>query len=179
MGGDSPVPLIGGDLTSSAIPPELERLADDHATNEPGATVRDFLAWLTASDALADPVPEIGPLDPDRVEVTTFHKAKGLEWRAVAIVGLEDGIVPIAYATTEDELDEERRLFYVALTRAERELWCSWAESRCSGDREWTCGRSPFLDPVEEVVQIDRITDDQDARLARISELRRCLASAG
>ena len=63
----------------------------------------------------------------DGVELSTFHRAKGLEWPAVAVVGLEDGMVPIAYATTPDAVAEERRLLYVALTRAEDELWCSWA----------------------------------------------------
>jgi superfamily I DNA/RNA helicase len=66
----------------------------------------------------------------DRVTVCTFHRAKGLQWHAVWICGLEAGLVPIAYASTSAALAEERRLLYVALTRAERELYCSWARER-------------------------------------------------
>ena len=79
------------------IPGVLSRLADEHAVEEPGSTVGAFLAWLaaTAGDAaLAEADPE-----GDAVELSTFHRAKGLEWPAVALVGLEDGLVPIAYAT--------------------------------------------------------------------------------
>ena len=52
------------------------------------------------------------------VELATFHRAKGLEWDAVSVVGLEQGFVPIVHAVTPDAEDEERRLLYVALTRA-------------------------------------------------------------
>ena len=64
------------------------------------------------------------------VELATFHRAKGLEWEAVSVVGLEEGYVPIVHATTPATLDEERRLLYVALTRASRVLECSWARTR-------------------------------------------------
>jgi DNA helicase-2/ATP-dependent DNA helicase PcrA len=67
------------------------------------------------------------------VELATFHRAKGLEWEVVHVVGLEAGFVPIVHATTSDALAEERRLLYVALTRASRVLECSWAESRTMG----------------------------------------------
>jgi len=63
----------------------------------------------------------------DGVVLSTFHRAKGLQWPCVFIVGLSDGLVPIASARSDPALDEERRLLYVAMTRAEDELWCSWA----------------------------------------------------
>ena len=56
----------------------------------------------------------------DSVDLVTFHAAKGLEWPVVHLAGLEEGLVPIHHADTEDDIDEERRLLYVALTRAER-----------------------------------------------------------
>jgi DNA helicase II / ATP-dependent DNA helicase PcrA len=71
---------------------------------------------------------------PEAVTVSTFHRAKGLQWTAVWLCGLETGFVPIAYASTAAALAEERRLLYVALSRAERELRCSWARQRCSGN---------------------------------------------
>jgi len=64
------------------------------------------------------------------VTVSSFHRAKGLQWGAVWVCGLEAGMVPIAYATSSAAMAEERRLLYVALSRAERELYCSWARER-------------------------------------------------
>jgi len=129
------------------IPDALSRLADEHAVEEPGASVGSFLAWLTATAGDAA-MAEADP-DGDAVALSTFHRAKGLEWPAVALIGLEDGLVPIAYATTAAALDEERRLLYVAITRAEEDLWCSWARQRQSGDRSWSSRPSPFLEGIE------------------------------
>jgi DNA helicase-2/ATP-dependent DNA helicase PcrA len=74
------------------------------------------------------------PLDEGQVTLSSFHRSKGLQWRAVWVAGLEAGLVPIAYATSPAALAEERRLLYVALTRAERELYCSWANKRRAGN---------------------------------------------
>ncbi len=68
----------------------------------------------------------------EAVTVCTFHRAKGLQWTSVWVCGLEAGFVPIAFASTAAALAEERRLLYVALSRAERELYCSWARQRRS-----------------------------------------------
>ena len=122
---------------------DIARLADEHALDVRGATVGDFLAWL-ASDGVAD----IGRAARNAVTVSTFHRAKGLQWHAVAVVGLEDGLVPIAYAEDDAARAEERRLLYVAVTRAEEELWCSWAHERRVGERSWRCEPSPFLVPL-------------------------------
>ena len=154
------------------LPPGLARLVDEHAAEEPGACVGDFLTWLVATVGDAKSECEKGLDDRDRVELTTFHKAKGLEWPAVAVVGLEDGIVPIVYANTPEALAEERRLFYVALTRAEEELWCSWSANRGTGERTWACGRSPFLDVVEDAVRDGQPADDLESRRAHISDMR-------
>ncbi len=66
----------------------------------------------------------------DVVTVCSFHRAKGLQWPAVWVCGLEAGLVPITYASSTGAVAEERRLLYVALSRAERELRCSWARER-------------------------------------------------
>ena len=90
----------------------------------------------------------------DGVVLTTFHRAKGLQWPVVFVVGLGDGLVPIPWATTEAALDEERRLLYVALTRAEDELFCSWSlyrDARLAGTG-WRPRRpSPWLAAMETV----------------------------
>lgn len=63
------------------------------------------------------------------VTLSTIHAAKGLEWASVFVIGLTEGYLPIVYATKPEEIAEEKRLFYVAITRAKRNLWLSWAKS--------------------------------------------------
>lgn len=77
-------------------------------------------------------------VEPDKngVELATIHTAKGLEWDAVFLVGAAEGLLPISYATTEDAQEEERRLAYVAVTRARDVLCISWALARTEGARK-------------------------------------------
>lgn len=139
-------------------------MADDHLAEEPDATVESFLAWVMANQGDHDPPGS----SPGAVELATFHQAKGLEWRAVAVVGLEDGTMPIAYATTDEAVAEERRLLYVALTRPEEHLWCSWA----GGDKR----PSPFLSAVRVALAANDPLEPS-AAVGRVAELRRQLAS--
>jgi DNA helicase-2/ATP-dependent DNA helicase PcrA len=125
---------------------ELLRLADEYASAEVAPTATGFAAWLQATLRSEDAG---GAAGRDAVELATFHAAKGLEWPVVHVTGLEDGLVPIGHARTAAEAAEERRLFYVAITRAQDELVLSWAEHRTFGTR--TSARSPsvFLADVE------------------------------
>ena len=82
------------------------------------------------------------------VDVATFHAAKGLEWPIVHLAGLEQGFVPISRAQTPAEIAEERRLLYVAITRAERELHCHWASERAFGNRTSARSPSPYLNAI-------------------------------
>jgi len=81
----------------------------------------------------------------DGVTLATMHAAKGLEWDAVFVAGVQEGSVPITFAETPAEIEEERRLLYVALTRARLHLCVSWSLSRNPGGRR---SRKPsrFLD---------------------------------
>ncbi len=155
------------------LAPALARLADEHAVECPDAEVGEFLAWMAAA---GDPEADS---EVDGVELSTFHRAKGLEWPAVAVIGLEDGMVPIAYAVTPDAVAEERRLLYVGLTRAEDELWCSWAALRRAGDRTWRTQPSPLLGPLEEAVTA--VAPEPDARdlARRVATLRARLPDTG
>ncbi|WP_243738129.1 3'-5' exonuclease [Cellulomonas shaoxiangyii] len=85
------------------------------------------------------------------VTVTTIHKAKGLEWEACLLVRATDGSLPSVYATTPAELAEERRLAYVAVTRARRHLVATWAAGRPGRSGGRPARRSPFLDALEPV----------------------------
>ena len=85
--------------------------------------------------------------------LATFHAAKGLEWEVVFLAGLEQGLVPIAHAETPEARAEERRLLYVAVTRARRELHASWARRRNFGTRKLSRSPSPFLEAMEAAVQ--------------------------
>ena len=75
------------------------------------------------------------PGSDDEVQILTLHAAKGLEWKIVHLCGVEEGFHPIAHANTELALGEERRLFFVGLTRAEEELHISWARNRSLGSK--------------------------------------------
>jgi DNA helicase-2/ATP-dependent DNA helicase PcrA len=157
----------------SGLPGTLLKLADEHAVEDPGATVGGFLAWLAATVDEATPASEADP-GACAVELSTFHRAKGLEWPAVALVGLEDGMVPISYATSPAARAEERRLLYVAVTRAEENLWCSWAMTRQAAGRSWSCRPSPFLTALEAAGAGGGLTDHR-AFATRMASLRACL----
>jgi DNA helicase II / ATP-dependent DNA helicase PcrA len=64
------------------------------------------------------------------VTLLTLHRAKGTEFDAVFLVALEEGLLPISHARSDAEIEEERRLLYVGVTRARHHLWLSWARSR-------------------------------------------------
>jgi DNA helicase-2/ATP-dependent DNA helicase PcrA len=81
------------------------------------------------------------------VTLATFHAAKGLEWDAVFLCGLQDGTLPITYAETPAAVEEERRLLYVGMTRARHELSLSWSLARQPGGRG-SRRASRFLDPL-------------------------------
>ena len=89
----------------------------------------------------------------DKVTLMTLHAAKGTEFPVVFVAGLEEGLFPLEKATQEKaELEEERRLFYVGVTRAEERLYLSWARSRYRYGEQTSNTRSRFLEEVDSDV---------------------------
>ena len=86
--------------------------------------------------------------EPTRESITlsTIHAAKGLEYKAVFIIGAVEGYMPINYAKTELQISEEQRLFYVGVTRAKDLLFITWANKDGADDRQRT--RSRYLDLI-------------------------------
>ncbi len=123
----------------------LAGLADDLAATAPDARLPAFVAELDrrAAEQHAPPV--------EGVTLASLHAAKGLEWDAVFLVGCSEGLLPISMAEGADAVEEERRLMYVGLTRARRELRLSWAGARNPGGR---ASRRPsrFLDAASPVL---------------------------
>lgn len=107
----------------------LVRLAEDFARGRPGATLADLTVELDERRA-AQHAPTV-----QGVTLASLHAAKGLEWDAVFLAGLTDGMLPITYAKTDEQVEEERRLLYVGVTRARLHLTLSWALSRAPGGR--------------------------------------------
>ncbi|WP_079144654.1 ATP-dependent DNA helicase UvrD2 [Streptomyces agglomeratus] len=107
----------------------LVRLAEDFAQTRPAATLSDLVAELDER-AAAQHAPTV-----QGVTLASLHSAKGLEWDAVFLVGLTEGMMPITYAKTDEQVEEERRLLYVGVTRARLHLGLSWALSRSPGGR--------------------------------------------
>jgi len=99
------------------------------------------------------------------VTLASLHSAKGLEWDAVFLVGLADSTLPTAYAKTPEQLEEERRLLYVGVTRARQWLWLSYGQVRSSGGRPRR--------PCRFLPQLDRPGGPERAGQSRKSVTRR------
>jgi ATP-dependent DNA helicase UvrD/PcrA len=122
---------------------ELVGVAREYDATAEEPSVEEFLqqvALFSEQDALSD--------DEGVVTLMTIHNAKGLEYPVVFIIGCEDGVFPHSRAIEGGDLEEERRLCYVGMTRAKRELYLSHARTRSLyGARDWNMP-SRFLDEV-------------------------------
>jgi DNA helicase-2/ATP-dependent DNA helicase PcrA len=116
-------------------------MAEEFGVAEPQAGLAGFVAELERRAAI-----QHAPVA-DGVTLATLHAAKGLEWRCVFVVGAHEGTLPISHAQTPRQVEEERRLFYVGITRAKDRLMVSWATSRSPGGRGQR-GPTRFLDPL-------------------------------
>ena len=122
------------------------------------SNVRDFVGWLgrkgeedgknlielTQTIALMSMLDKEDP-DFDGVQLATLHASKGLEFPHVFLIGVEEGLLPHQSSIDEDKIEEERRLMYVGITRAQRSLNVTWCERRKSGKEYRPCEPSRFI----------------------------------
>jgi DNA helicase-2/ATP-dependent DNA helicase PcrA len=122
---------------------ELVGVAREYDATAEEPSVEEFLqqiALFSEQDQLRD--------EQGLVTLMTLHNAKGLEFGTVFILGMEDGVFPHARAIEAGDLEEERRLAYVGITRAKRELYLTYARTRALfGNRDWNL-RSRFVDEI-------------------------------
>ena len=132
----------------------LENLAELIGSAEPFETCDEFLEQVS----LVSPTDDLD--DQSEVTLMTLHTAKGLEFPLVFIVGMEDGIFPSFMSLGDpDQLEEERRLAYVGITRAEEQLYLTLAESR------WIYGQQQYNTPSRFLREIpDELIDDRSPK---------------
>lgn len=144
LGYQSEAPTSGGAVRERweslrALVDLADELAQSRTTEDHVFSLADFVAELQER-ATAQHAPTV-----QGVTLASLHSAKGLEWDAVFLVGLSEGLMPISFADSPETIDEERRLLYVGITRAREFLSFSWSTSRTPGGR---ASRKPsrFLD---------------------------------
>lgn len=144
----------------------LTRLVEEYLESDPTPSGPGLAAWIGVLEASDVRTGE------DAVDLLTFHSSKGLEWPIVHIAGLEDGFVPIAYATSLEQKQEEKRLLYVALTRGQNELHLTWSQRRSfnskqnnssGGGRRSKRVRSPLAASIERAIALCEGSGPTDA----------------
>ena len=130
---------------------ELVNAAAEYDQAEPEGTLQGFLEQVAL-------VSDTDRWDEERGGVTlmTLHAAKGLEFPVVYIVGLEDGLLPLLREDGEHNIEEERRLFFVGLTRAKGRATLSFAESRARHGKRGFTQPSRFLAELPTEVEMER-----------------------
>ncbi len=157
--------------------------------------VRDFVEWLSGKGAdenknlleLSQTVALITMLDKnageqDAVQLATLHAAKGLEFRHVFLVGVEEGILPHRESVDASKLEEERRLMYVGITRAQTTLFVTWCEKRKQGREIVPREASRFVAEMGDDLKVtgkDRVqtADDKEAGRAKLARFKEMFAA--
>jgi len=127
-----------------------ELIGQTDGSDAVGTVLRDRLERFLEEVTLDAEREEEDDAQSDQVTLITMHSCKGLEFPHVYIVGMEDGLLPHSRSKVEDTLDEERRLFYVAVTRAQECLTLSHCRGRKKYGQVLPCHPSPFLKEIPE-----------------------------
>lgn len=139
-------------ITKRANIDEFLNSVEEFARMNEGASLSDYLQQVT----LYSDTDEMD--DGDYVTVATIHAVKGLEFRCVFLCGLEESIMPTSRAIdSPSDLEEERRLMYVAITRAKEKLWLTRSKSRYLYGRREPTMRSQFVDELKEELGISSL----------------------
>lgn len=144
-------------------------------------TERDLKAVVAAISLMGILDKNDDDSDGNVVSLMTLHAAKGLEFPHVTIVGMEEDILPHRASIEDDMVEEERRLFYVGITRAKRELTLSYANKRKRFGEQIDCKPSRFLDELDEqhIVWEEKVANDPERRdavgAAHLSAMRALL----
>jgi len=148
------------------------------ASKGEGKTLTDVVSAISLMGILEKSEDEA---DANVVSLMTLHAAKGLEFPHVTIVGMEEEILPHRTSIEDDMVEEERRLFYVGITRAQYELTLSYANQRKRYGEILECQPSRFLDELDEqhIVWEDRLSADperqEEVGQAHLSAMRALL----
>ncbi len=135
-------------------------------------SVETFLLDLVAIEPVEQSVEERQDLHLDvrPLVLSTIHSAKGLEWEVVFIMGVAEGHLPISYShLSEEDIEEERRLLYVAITRAKRELFLTMSHEGYRGGITTFCRLSRFLDDPQ-VLKFLEVSGQEQLLLERPEE---------
>jgi ATP-dependent DNA helicase Rep len=125
---------------------ELLDWIDRLLTKEPGSQLVDVINKLILIDILE----QSDDNDPETLQLMTLHASKGLEFPFVYLVGMEEELLPHRVSIDEEQIEEERRLAYVGITRAQKSLCLTLARQRRRGGEMQTCLPSRFLDELPQ-----------------------------
>jgi len=142
----------------------------EYEINNPSSKLVDYLeeiSLLTDIDRWND--------SENKVTLMTVHSSKGLEFDNIIIAGLEDGLFPIIRAFEDDNIEEERRLFYVALTRAKKIVNISYAKSRRQfGGPPTITNKSRFIDEIpKDIINFNLISSENNFKIDKYITLRK------
>lgn len=129
---------------SSAALDELEKLSQSYTDS---SKFLKFLLEMQAKELEKSPQKDTANTDKDRVNIMTMHGSKGLEFETVWLPDLNEGIIPTRSAVTEEQIEEERRMLYVAMTRAKKALIMSYI----TGNKENRMLPTRFIRPIRDL----------------------------
>ena len=143
---------------------------EEYEINNPSSKLVDYLeeiSLLTDIDRWND--------SENKVTLMTVHSSKGLEFDNIIIAGLEDGLFPIVRAFEDDNIEEERRLFYVALTRAKKIVNISYAKSRRQfGGPPTITNKSRFIDEIpKDIINFNLINRENNYKIDKYNKSRK------
>ena len=169
---------------------------ETRAADSKWGNVREFSQWLAGKGEkdektlidLTQTIALINMLDKqnedsefDAVQLSTLHAAKGLEYKNVFLVGVEEGILPHSSSVESGTVEEERRLMYVGITRARQHLHLSWCEKRKQGKEMYPCEPSRFIAEMGNDLRISggkaAAEPDKATSKARFANLRNMLGN--